>query len=258
MKIKRLFAFAVVLCLLIPVAKAENQESSLFDSIGEWIEQAWNDASKWISQAGQDTSSWAERAWGDASKWVEQAWNDSSKWMTDIWDNVSDWTAATYNSAAGTVSTWWTDTFNKVTETKNNIWEWIGKESQEVKEQIRQKYDYINTAARNSISDAEKKIQSTFWDLLKQLNLKTEDIQKVTETIKAYAAEKGISLAPLEEFLMPYLIQFALDAQAHGINIIPPEIVAQYLTGVTEKIGATTDDLVKGFIESLDAFFLSL
>ena len=27
MKIKRLFAFAVVLCLLIPVAKAENQEN---------------------------------------------------------------------------------------------------------------------------------------------------------------------------------------------------------------------------------------
>ena len=68
MKIKRLFSFIIALCLIISVARAEENKSSLFDSIGEWIEQAWNDASKWISQAGQDTASWAETTWGDASK----------------------------------------------------------------------------------------------------------------------------------------------------------------------------------------------
>ena len=55
---------------------------------------------------------------------------------------------------------------------------------------------------------------------------------------------------------MPYLFQLALDAQAHGINVIPPEIAAQYLTGITEKIGATTDNQINSFIESLGDYFL--
>ncbi len=241
MKIKRIIAVTLVLCLLSSCAMA-----SIFDDFGKWAESAWNDASKWAEQAWNDASKWGEQAWkdapawienawGDASKWVEQAWNDSAKWLEGIWGDVSKWANEQNHSAA-----WWQKTFDDVTKEADNAWKWIEAETQETRETI-----------KKAVSDAGNSIDSAYTEQLEKLNLGKEDIAKVLETLEAYAKEKGIPTVVLKTMLLPYLVKLTADRKANGNQSIPAVAVAQYLIGVFEKNQAKTEEQINQVINTL-------
>jgi len=240
MKIKRFIALLLVSCLAFSSACAEGG-GSLWDSIGSWFSQAWKDVSDWVSNA-----------WGDASKWIDQAWKDASPWLTDIWGDVSTWAAQTYDSASKAVSAWWTQTFNTVTAATGNAWSWINKENLAVHAMLAERYKDILASARDGAGSAEEDINAAYGELMKKLDLNDEDIAKVMETITAYAEEKGISASSMKKIMLPYLAQLTADSEGKEDGQIPALAVAQYLTGIVEKLGIGNEDQARQLINSLD------
>lgn len=247
MKIRRMFAIALVICMVVSCSFAEEKKGNMWDSIGGWFDQAWKDTSGWVSQAWTDATSWVNGAWGDASKWIGQAWNDSSAWVSDIWGDASTWVIDTSDA----IGVWWRDTFNTVTETKNNAWEWIEKSQKDLQTQLKQYKDII-AITQNDVSDAENDVINAYKDLLKKINLNEKDSEKVIDTIKAYAGEKGIAVSSLEKILLPYLTQLAVDSGSAGNGKIPAVAVAQYLTGIIEKIGLENEKQAQQLISELE------
>ena len=264
MNIRRFAALLLCLCLCGTFAYAE-EEGNVRDDIGSWLaqtwkdasawteqaldgaskwtEQAWNDASKWAEQAWKDAPAWLETAWGDASGWIEQTWNDASPRLSEIWGDVSARAAELYSSVSDNASAWWADTFRKVTEAKDQAWSWIDSASREMRAKISEKYQEVLSGNRKDSSETEKTVEEAFTDLLKKLNLEDDDIRKILETVRAYAAEKGISEESLEQIMLPYLVQLAEDGSKAQNGQIPAIAVAQYLTGimVRENIGTEED-----------------
>ena len=258
---KRLLAALLVFCMLFAAAlaqgeqpKEEEEQKSVWDSIGGWFGQAWEDTSGWVSQAWADASKWVKGAWGDASGWVEQAWNDSSEWVTEIWGDVSSWTAETYKSASGSVSAWWVKTFNTVTASESNPWGWLTSETASLTPEMREALKSVREAAVANGEDAEAKVRSAFDGIMKQLDIADENAQKIWDTIKAYAEQKGISELAALKMSLPYLLQLKIDS-GESEDSIPAVAVAQYLTGIIEKMKVSTneaaDDIVKQLNEAL-------
>jgi len=249
MKTKRLIALILVSCLFISVACAEEEQGgSVLDAIGGWFGQAWEDSSKWVSQAWTDASSWVSNAWGDASKWVGQAWNDSATWATGIWGDVSTWAVDTSDS----VSAWWTETFNSVSGAKDETWSWINKEQKDLHDELVKKYKDAILSAQSGASSAGEELQKAYAELLGKLKLNDTDISKVIDTIKAYAAEKGITAESMEQILLPYLMKLVEDSTAAGNGKIPAIAVAQYLTGIAERLGISNEEQAQLLITGLD------
>ena len=93
---------AIILCLVIcttsPTAFAEEEQStSIWDSIGGWIDQAAEDTSNWVTQAWEDTSDWVSGAATDVWNWTASAANDTWNWTVGAADDVWGWTVQTAN-----------------------------------------------------------------------------------------------------------------------------------------------------------------
>ncbi len=255
---KRFIAMLLIFCMLAPLAVAEDYSpESLWDSIGGWFNQAWKDTSSWVSQAWKDASQWAEGAWGEASEWIVQAWSDSSQWVNDIWGDVSAWASETYDAASGSFTAWWNDTFNRVTDSTAQTWDWIVEESDTVKSRFKDEFETVKKAVSAAESAQEGNIRKAYDQLLKKLNLSSDDTQKVWDTIRAYAEENGISPLSAEILGLPYLFQLTVD-KAESNEDIPAIVVAQYLTGVIEKLGVKTSEAADTLIKKLSEAFNSI
>lgn len=248
---KRFFAILLVLCMMLPMAVAEEENRSVLDTIGGWFRKAWEDTSGWVSQAWENASKWMKGAWGDASKWVEQAWNESSQWVIEIWGDVSTWASETYENASGSIGAWWTKTFNTVTETTSNLWGWLAEETAALQSETREILSSIKEAVMTNDGDAETKVKSVFFVILKKLNINDEDSQKVWNTIEAYAKQKGISKLAVSRLALPYLLQLIIDSMESQSGI-PAIAIAQYLTAIVEKLNINSTDTANQLIEQLN------
>jgi len=252
MKFRRFIALFLILCLAVPAACAEEDNESLKDAVLDWINQAAQDASKWADDAWKTASEWLTQAWGDASKWVSQAWNHTSGWAVDIWGDASTWAKGVYDSASGAVSTWLVETFDQVTKNGADTWEWIQNESKETRDQIAEKYHDISAIAREGAAEAEQQIRAAYEKVLKSMGLNDEDVGKVWETIRAYAAEKGITIASIQKIMFPYLVKLAMESLKQGTPVIPAITVAQFLTAVIEKQNVKTEEQAQDLLDNLD------
>ncbi len=240
---KRFLVIMVCICMIMSTCSyaEEEKDPGFFESVGNWFGQAWNDSTAWVSQAWTDSTTWVSNAWGDSGKWISQAWNDSSKWISDIWGDASTWAADTYTNVSGSVSTWWEETFNK-TEALDEVWtknDNVARAFESLKEYlIEQGLSAINeNDLGNNISVHEINSQ-----LLKKLNLNDSDVKKVLDTIQAYSEQKGLSVSSVEAIMLPYLLQLTVDSETVGNVNIPAIAVAQYLTGVIEKLGIKSEE----------------
>ncbi len=271
---KRILAISLALCLAMPAAafaEEQTREPDFVDTVGSWFDRAVSDVSDWASQAWKDTAEWADHAledasawasrawtdasawidgaWGDASKWVEQAWNGSSEWVTEIWGDVSAWAVRTFDSASGTVSAWWEETFNTVTEKADDPWSWITEEAKGNKA-FAQNAEKVKQAVTAEGADAEARVKETFDALMAELGHTAEDSQKVWDTVRAYAAEKGIDPLTAAKLALPYLLKLTVDGGTASGGI-PAVAVAQYLTAIAEKQGTVTGDSADALLKQL-------
>ena len=100
-------------------------------------------------------------------------------------------------------------------------------------------------------STAEDKVEDVFLLLLKKLKLSDEDSRKVWDTIQAYAEEKEISRLTAAKLALPFLFQLVNENTALGLYI-PPIAIAQYLTGIMEKLDIATDRSANELVEQLN------
>lgn len=231
---KKIIALLLVMALAysaVSVSFAEEEQKSrgFFGSVGSFFSDTWSDASGWIEGAWKDTTQWLDGAWGDASKWVEQAWNDSSSWVSDIWGDASGW-------ASDTVSTWWTKTFKTVTKDSQNIWTWVQDKSDSLKTKGSDILENAKDAIAAAGDSAEEKVRETILVLLDKLGIQEAEAGKVWDTIQAYAEQKGISTLAAAKLSVPYLMQLWMESTEQSNGSIPAVAVAQYLTGVIEKL----------------------
>lgn len=261
-KLAAFFLVVILWCSSISFSLAEEEQKTgrIFDSIGSfftdtwndastWAEGAWNDTTKWVDDAWKDATAWISGAWGDASKWVEQAWNDSSAWVSNIWGDATSW-------VSDTVSTWWTSTFNTVTEDSKNAWAWLQDKADGLKAQGTDLLEGAKAAVASFGDSAEGKVKESIFAMLVKLGVNETDSEKVWATIQAYAEQKGIFPIAAAKLSIPYLLQLCADSadQANGNNI-PAVAVAQYLTGIIEKLGvndnAAADERVSQLNDTL-------
>lgn len=255
---KRISVLLLAIMLIFTYAHAEEEEpKSVWNNIGSFFSNTWSSVSDFAGNAWNGAAQWIEGAWGDTSKWVEQAWNDTSTWAVDIWGDASTWVVETYESASGTVSAWWAQTFNTVTDNVENKWAWLAEEKTRLQVQYGPVVENLK-AVVNSSGEAEKQeVQQVFDELLSRLGLDEGNKQKVWDTMKAYAEQKGISESAMEKLVLPYLLQLVIDSEGTG-DSIPAIAVAQYLTGVVEKLGVSSNEdafaLIDQLRETLEAF----
>ena len=243
---------AAMVCIQFSCALSEEETSGgLFGSIGSFSSSTWKDVSDWAENVWNDVSSWVDNAWGDASEWVTKAWNDSSEWISDIWGDASSWAAESYDSVAKTVNTWWIDTFDAVTTSAKDKWIWFKQSVSTWDTQAMEFVRQIKDSLHAETDDSEKKIHDTFTDLLDKLNIRGSDADKVWETIRAYAEQKGISPILAEKLTLPYLLQLAVDSSAESSGSIPAIAVAQYLTAVIEKEDINSDETADQLVDEL-------
>lgn len=243
-----LFLIAVAACCVISISFAEEGQKSgeILDSISSffsntwndasgWVEGAWTDTTKWVDVVWKDATVWIKSSWGDASKWIEQAWNDSSTWVSDIWGDASNW-------AADTVSAWWTSTFNIVTQDSKDAWAWIKDRADRLKAYGVELFESVKDAVSSADEHAEEKLEKVFFSMLEKLSINETDANKVWETICSYAEQKNISTIATIKLSIPYLLQLCVDSAEQSNVNIPAVAVAQYLTGIIEKLGINDND----------------
>ncbi|MBQ8137033.1 MAG: hypothetical protein IJ174_06330 [Clostridia bacterium] len=245
---KRLIAILLLLCMVFTKAVAEEQEQpkSFLDAIGDWYDQAVQT----ISEAWEKAGAWMEGAWGDASQWVKQAWNDSAQWATEIWGDVSTWASETYATASDSISHWWTETFNAVTDFSKNTWNWLTQEATELKTTFKDDFEAIRTAILEKEEKQESALQNAYTRLLTKLSLNEEDAKRVWDTVGAYAEQKGISPLLARKLALPYLFQLTVD-RSKATDDMPPIAIAQYLTGILEKLNVKSSDEADALIVEL-------
>ena len=238
MNIKRFLVLFLALCMAASCAFADAKESVL-----DWLSQAWDD----VAGAWDGASEWIDDAWGGASEWIGEAWNDSAGWAKEIWGDVSEWAT----DKMGSADEWLIDAFDAVTDTAGSAWEWIDKTAGDVYPLLEETYGEITRSAQDGFSGAGETVTALWQELLKKLNLEDGDISKVLDSIKAYAEEKGITPAALEELLTPYLAKLTADSRELGNGQLPAITITQYLTGIAEKIGIETEGQVDRLLEEL-------
>ncbi len=238
-------------------AEDENKSGGILDSIGSFFTNTWNDASTWIEGVWEDTTEWADGAWkdattwisgawGNASVWVEQAWNKSSTWVSGIWGDATSW-------VSNTVSTWWANTFYTVTEDSNNVWAWLQDKADGLKAHGTDLLESAKTAIASADDEVEENVKELIFAMLVKLGINETDSEKVWNTIKAYAEQKGISSLSAAKLSIPYLLQLCADsADQADENCIPAVAVAQYLTGIIEKLGVNDNDYANELVSQLN------
>lgn len=251
-KVLAVLLAAIMLCASMPCCVAEQaasqEEGGLFDRLGDFFSDAWEDVSSWAQEAWNDVSGWAESAWGDASEWVMRAWDESSAWVVEIWGEASAWATESYEA----VSAWMTDTFNNVTDSARSAWQWLKEETANLSARGSEALQKIREALSETDEDeADAEVKASFYELLGMMDIIGEDADKVWQTVQAYAKEKGIPTLTAAKLALPYLFQLAISQDASVTGKIPPVMIAQYLTGVFEKEGVTSGEDAEALLQQL-------
>ena len=233
---KRLYAALLAFFLLLsPALAREGRADSLWDSLGDWLDRTWRDA-----------SDLARDACGDASRWIGQVWDDSSEWVSEIWGDVSDRAAEAYRNAGA----WWAETFEAVTDRAGGAWDWIRTEAAARKPEFVRGMEAVREAVSARGKDAEAAVRNRFDALLEKLDLGPEDAQRVWDSVRAYAERKGIPPLAAETLALPYLFRLTEDAEGAEENM-PAVAVAQYLTAAIEKLGVRTAEGAEALLDQL-------
>ena len=170
MNMKQFVALLLVFCLVISNAYAEEENSSIFNTIGNWFNQAVEDTSNWASQAWSDVSVWAGQAWEDSSKWVSQAWEDSSVWASTNWDGFTIW-------------------MNTVVS--GNPYSWIPNE---ILDNGLFAYDiFVDLRDFLDGDPNREELRSRFMEYLSELSLLNEDKDILWNTLQDWSDEKSLS-----------------------------------------------------------------
>ena len=240
----------LVMCTSVACALAEEAKKGTIESIGAFFSDAWNNVSDWVDTAINDTSAWIESAWGDASTWIDKTWNDTATWATEIWGDASTWTEKSFNSASESVSIWWTETFSAVTDTSQKVWDWV-KEDVSLSTDSIVYMKQIKAVISLNGDEASNQVKALFYELLGKVNIVEKEADRIWQTINAYATSRGLSQLSTEKLSLPYLFKLAMDEQLETSRSIPAIAVAQYLTGIYEKLGVQSDDIADKLLVSL-------
>lgn len=251
-KMLALITAMIILCGSFCSALAEEEKKGPFDSIGSFFSDTWKDVSTWAGNAWGDVSSWTANAWGDASAWVGQAWNDTATWATDIWGDVSTWASESYANASESVSTWWTETFSTVTDTSKDVWAWLKESALTLSDNQKVYLERMQTVISSDAEDNGMAVKELFQDLLHEVGITGDDAERIWRTVDAYAESKGLSALTTVKLSLPYLFQLVVDEQSEENRSIPAIAIAQYLTGVIEKLGVTNNDIADSLVVSLN------
>lgn len=223
MRLKRVLALTLVLCLFCGCAGAEGGD--IFGSIGSWFSQAWEDTSKWVSQAWQDTSKWAEQAWKDVSAWTEQAWKDSSEWVSQAWKDSSEWVSVNWNSFIAWV--------NSITA--ENPYGWI---QNVVTKNGTAAYDEF-AALRAFLAenpDAEQ-VRAKVYAYMTELQIREEDRDTLWNMLDKWAGEKGLLTEQVGKLALPFVVRLKIEggnAIGTAVTISGP-IAGQYVMTIMES-----------------------
>lgn len=230
---------------------ASDAESWSWGDLASWLGEAANEAGEWLGENWGDISGWIGENWGEASEWIEKAWGDSSSWATGIWGEASEWMA----DKSGDVSKWLAESFEEVTENGQKAWEWIGEHADELKSTGEDLIDTVKKTVAATGELTEEDALATVLPLLKTLGINEEDAQKVWETVKTYAEQAGLSTSSAIKLIAPYLLQLCAENPEQSGDDVPAVNVAQYLTGIMEKLGiennTEADELVEQLNEAL-------
>ncbi|MCQ2458030.1 MAG: hypothetical protein MJ142_04760 [Clostridia bacterium] len=154
-----------------------------------------------------------------------------------------------------TFSAWWTDTFNTVTEDSKNVWSWLKTKANGLKALGTDLFEDAKAAVASAGESAMEKVKGLISAILTKLGINEADAEKVWGTINAYAKQKGIATLSAAKLAIPYLLQLCVDSADQANGDIPAVAVAQYLTGIIEKLGvddnAEADGLVSQLIDTL-------
>lgn len=241
---------AMIVCSSFSCALAEDRKSP-WDALGSFFSDSWKEISDWAENTWNEVSGWVESAWGDASGWIEQAWNETSTWAVEIWGDASTWASESYESASDSVTAWWIDTFETVTDTSTSVWEWI-KDSAQLSSKQPPRFVKLKSAiSAQDEEEAQTAIKEVYDELLREIGIEGADAEKIWDSVCAYADQKGISRITVAKLSLPYLAKLAEDGSAEPSGSIPAVAIAQYLTGVIEKLGVQSDDIANKLVVSL-------
>lgn len=244
---------------LCSFAEETDKQGGFFNSIGSFFSDTWNDTTDWVGDAWEDTTQWIEGAWdnttdwingawGDASGWINQAWDGSSAWVSDIWGDVSGWVSET-------VTPWWVNTFDTVTEDSKYTLEWVRESAYDLKANGTEFFVRVKDAVSVTDEFEDERVKEVILALLAKLNINGTDADKVWDTIVAYSEQKGLSPTSIGKISIPYIIKLCSDNADNITADIPALAVAQYLTGIIEKLGIIDATVANGFVSQLIDIF---
>ena len=210
-RIKQIVSVLLVICFMPFISYAEEKDKGFFESIGDWVAQAWDDSSKWISQA-----------WTDSSKWISQAWDDSSAWVAGNWSGFVIWLK---------------------TVTSDNPYSWI--RDMVLDEGILAYDEYV--AIRTFLSDNPDsvRIKETLFKMFSELSLLNEEKETIWELFSQWAEEHKVTTEQVAKLSIPFVERLIIkgeEALGEDIDFSGPAI-AQYLIMTLEaiKIGSHED-----------------
>jgi len=223
---KRVFCLILAICMTCSIAFADEEQKSVWDSIGGWFSQAAEDTSNWASQAWEDSSAWVGQALQDASAWLNDAWNNSSKWVEQAWKDSGDWISTNWD---GFVI--WINTL-----TSGNPYSWI---NDMIGEDGLLAYDtFVSLRSFLSENPDLSALKDRFFSDLHELSLLNEDIEKTWSTLSSWAVEKDLPVDQTIKVIIPFICRLqirggsAIDADA----ILTGPVVTKYLITILESM----------------------
>lgn len=250
-RIVSLVLATVISVSLIGGAAAEGKKS-FWDSLGSFVESVLNEDTGWASDLLEEAKTWVGDNWGEASEWVSKAWGESSDWVTSIWGDASEWAAENLPGATEALSEWLTGVFEEVTGKTGNVWSWIGTASKTFDTKGKKLLDDVRSVITDTEGKTEEKVRSVFESILNEFDLAREDVERVWETVKAYAKEKGLAFVKLAKMMLPYLLQLKEEQTREGNTSVPAVLISQYLTGIMEKLGVDSEETAQSLLDQLE------
>lgn len=217
--LKRWISLVLILCLVSSAALAEEGNKNVFEQIGGWFAQAWDDTTKWVAQA-----------WEDSSKWVSQAWKDSTEWVSGNWSAFTIWVR---------------------TITKDNPYTWI--RDMVLDEGILAYNNYVEIREFVASNPDSSAIKEKLYAKLSEQSLLNEDKDKVWQIFTSWATEHHVTTEQVALLLIPFVERLnivGIESLGTDIEISGPSI-AQYLITALEAMQINNHEDAEARINAL-------
>ena len=66
------------------------ENTVLWDTVGEWSEEAWNASAEWSDEAWDAIANWSETDWQETTEWVDEQWQETTEWTEEEWIETID------------------------------------------------------------------------------------------------------------------------------------------------------------------------